>query len=141
MSYYLLYWHAVLYRYMIFKSNIFITFLCKYFITVYTHLITTYAHSVASVGQIGDCWILDGCIFIFIENVRIVCTSTWLYMVVFALGLYYLCTKWKLDSYKDDRLWRKRVYWIWKEFHKKSSNGLKKYRWPLFWIMWGVSII
>lgn len=23
---------------------------------------------------------------------------------VFALGLYYLCTKWKLDSYKDDRL-------------------------------------
>ena len=43
-------------------------------------------------------------IFIFIENVRIVCTSTWLYMVVFALGLYYLCTKWKLGSDKDDRL-------------------------------------
>jgi len=42
--------------------------------------------------------------FIFTENVRIVCTSTWLYMVVFALGLYYLCTKWKLGSDKDDRL-------------------------------------
>ena len=27
-----------------------------------------------------------------------------LYLVVFALGLYYLCTKWKLGSDKDDRL-------------------------------------
>ena len=43
---------------MIFKSNIFITFLCKYFITVYTHLITTYAHSVASVEQ-ADRRLLD----------------------------------------------------------------------------------
>ena len=90
---------------MIFKSNIFITFLCKYFITVYTHLITTYAHSVASVEQ-ADRRLLDirRVYFIFIENVRIVCTSTWLYMGVFALGLYYLCTKWKLGSYKNDRL-------------------------------------
>ena len=53
---------------MIFKKQYFLLlFLCKYFITVYTHLITTYAHSVASVGQIGVVGYKMG-VFLYLSN-------------------------------------------------------------------------